>query len=224
MYVRVASSPWSCGFWTGGIPVTTASNSFPQVGYQSSNIETIPPWYLGLVFTRNVSARGLFRYRPFTRSSRPSDVTAINRMSSPRGSAPISRANSSTVAVRPANRLNTSNRFATCSTLECQYAELIRATVIGSSALETDRPRGRAVLPFAAFAIRLPMSVSERKRREYTRTRRILHPPMSLFRNASDARRGENRSGAYWVVRKHRKRSGNAADDHSWTGSSVFTS
>src|SRR3989338_5749879 len=203
MYVRVASSPWSCGFWTGGFPVTTASNSFPQVGYQSSNIETIPPWYRGLVFTRNVSARGLFRYRPsrvtedrffpLARSSRPSDGTAINRMSGPRGSAPTSRANSSAVAVRPASRLNTSNRFATCSTLECQYAELIRATVIGSSALEADRPsrvtedrcfpssatedrcfpRGRTVfapprarpaLPFAAFTIRLPMCVSDARR------------------------------------------------------------
>ncbi len=27
------------------------------------------------------------------------------------------------------------------------------------------------------------------------------------------------RTGAYWFVREDRKRSGNAADGHSWTGS-----
>jgi hypothetical protein len=41
----------------------------------------------------------------------------------------------------------------------------------------------------------------------------------SLFRKASDARRSEHRTAAYWVVREDRKRSDNAADDPSWTGS-----
>jgi hypothetical protein len=35
---------------------------------------------------------------------------------------------------------------------------------------------------------------------------------LSLFRDGPFARRSENRTGAYWVVREERKRSDNAAD------------
>src|SRR5574341_562063 len=72
--------------------------------------------------------------------------------------------------------------------------------------------------------LRSPYSVSMPTIRSNTAAPKGLARKVAIwspFRNAPDARRRENRTAAYWVVREDRKRSGNAAGGHSWTGSPV---